>query len=58
LYLKRALELDGGGPVSRYYYGALLYNSGRLTEASQQFAELSKLVPNAADFLAAVKTAR
>ncbi len=54
LYLKRALELDGGGSVSRFYYRNFLYYQGRFPEIRSQDSVLLQTTPGAAAFLAPI----
>ncbi len=51
LYLRKALELDGGGSVSRFYYRNFLYRQGRFPEARQQDSVLLQTIPGAGAFL-------
>ncbi|HLG94148.1 MAG TPA: hypothetical protein VI546_04870, partial [candidate division Zixibacteria bacterium] len=51
-YLKRALELDGGGSLSRFYYRNFLYHQGRFPEVRLQDSLLFQITPGAASFLA------
>ncbi len=51
LYLKKALELDGGGSFSRLYYRNFLYGQGRFPEVRAQDSLLSQTLPAAASFL-------
>jgi tetratricopeptide (TPR) repeat protein len=51
VYLKKGIELDQGGPASRYYYSVLLYNQKRFSEMAVQDSFLLQTVPNAGEFL-------
>ncbi|MGH8005000.1 MAG: tetratricopeptide repeat protein, partial [Limisphaerales bacterium] len=53
-YLQKALELDGGGSASRFYYRNFLYHQGRFAEVRQQDSVLLQTTPGAAAFLAPI----
>ncbi|HXF50032.1 MAG TPA: hypothetical protein VNL73_11500 [Verrucomicrobiae bacterium] len=53
-YLKKALELDGGGSFSRFYYRNFLYNEGRFAEARFQDSLLLESLPGASLFLSPI----
>lgn len=48
---KRAIELDGGGSVGRYYYRNLLYRLGRKAEAARQDSILLQTAPQLSEYL-------
>ncbi|HXF48250.1 MAG TPA: hypothetical protein VNL73_02345, partial [Verrucomicrobiae bacterium] len=54
-YLKKGMELDGGGPLGRFYYRDLLMAQKRHAEAAVQDSFLLRLAPGAAELLAARK---
>lgn len=45
-YYKKALELDPGHKPAHEYLGELFIETGKLDQAKQQLAELTKLCPN------------
>jgi tetratricopeptide (TPR) repeat protein len=51
VYLKKALEADGGGSLSRFYYRNFLFNEGRFAEVRVQDSVLLRTVPGAVSFL-------
>lgn len=53
-YLKKALELDGGGSFSRFYYRNFLYNEGRFVEVRVQDSLLLAALPGASLFLSPI----
>ncbi len=53
IYLKKGMELDGGGPLSRFYYRKLLYAQKRFAEAAAQDSILMHSVPYYAELLQA-----
>lgn len=50
-YLRKGMEMDGCGSMTRYYYSNLLYTQKRYAEAAAQDSILVRTVPNALDFL-------
>ncbi len=54
-YLKKGMELDGGGSLGRFYYRDLLMAQKRYAEAAVQDSHLIRMVPGAAELLAARK---
>jgi len=56
VYLKKGMELDGGGSVGRYYYRNLLYKQARYAEAAGLDSVLLQMVPSAAQILPRIPT--
>ncbi|MGH8003690.1 MAG: hypothetical protein ACRECJ_03080, partial [Limisphaerales bacterium] len=54
-YLKKGMDLDGGGPLGRFYYRDLLMSQKRYAEAAVQDSLLLRMAPGAAALLAARK---
>ncbi len=50
-YAKKAMELDGGGPLSRYFYRKTLYAQGKYREVVQQDSILRRQIPNVEELL-------
>jgi len=55
IYLKRALEQDGGGPLTRLYYRDFLMAQKRYAEAAAQDSHIVRMAPGADALLAARK---
>jgi hypothetical protein len=50
-YLKKGMEFDGAGSISRLYMGYFFVQQQKFEAASEQFSILAQTVPNAAEFL-------
>ena len=55
IYLKKGMELDGGGSLGRLYYRDLLMSQKRYAEAAVQDSFLLRMAPGTAELLAARK---